>query len=345
MTRVLVTFAGGSYGLGITRSLYAADHGYEVIAADSDRYSLMRAEADVRRLIPFADDLNFIPALRSLIDEFGVDFLWPGHDSEIESVALHRDELDTASFLPPMADIEICNDKLASHKKWVSAGVPVPDTSLINNRSDLEDAFERHRGKVWLRTVSGAGGRGALGVSELRKAEAWLTLHDGWGKFTAAEWIEGGERLSWESVWSNGYLVTVQGRRQLVQGFAGLTMTGITGVPGINQWGVPDGVDEVGMAAVNAISERPHGNYGVDMITDSDVNLYVTEINIGRFNNDGLIHWPDRKLNAADLAVKLGMGEGPPFKTPLMHPKPHGDVIIYGVPKMPIQTPEDKLPG
>jgi hypothetical protein len=64
----------------------------------------------------------------------------------------------------------------------------------------------------------------------------------------------------------------------------------------------------------------------------------VTEINIGRYNNDGLIHWPDERLNAADLAVRLGLGQKPPFEPPLMHPKTRGAVIIYGMPTLPLEV-------
>jgi len=191
--------------------------------------------------------------------------------------------------------------------------------------------------------VTGAGGTGALGTDSLRKAEAWLEVHDGWGRFTAAQRIKGGHRLSWESVWAHGELIAVQGRRQLVQGFEYLTMSRITGVPGVNQWGTPPEADETGIAAVRAISPSPHGNYGVDMVCDATGAPYVTEINIGRFNNDGLIHWPDEKLNAADLAVRLGLGEKPPFEPPLMHPKKRDNVIIYGMPQMPVEVSWDEV--
>ena len=186
--------------------------------------------------------------------------------------------------------------------------------------------------------------RGAIGVDSIRKAESWLELWDGWGRFTAAEWISGGQRLSWESVWAHGELLAVQGRHQLVQGFSNLTMSGITGVPGVNQWGTPPSADSLGIAAVRAVSDRPHGNYGVDMVTDKKGTAYVTEINIGRYNNDGLIHWPDATLNAADLAVRLALGEPLSFVPPLMHPKKRGNFIIYGLPAMPIEVGGSDFP-
>jgi trehalose/maltose transport system permease protein len=60
-------------------------------------------------------------------------------------------------------------------------------------------------------------------------------------------------------------------------------------------------------------------------------------------NNDGLIHWPDEKLNAADLAVRLGLGQPPPFEPPLMHPKTRDHVNIYGMPTVPVEVSWDAV--
>lgn len=335
--RVLLTCAGGAYGLGVSRSLKAAGH--YVIATDADRFSFQRAEGDERQRIPRASSgETFLTAIADLVRERQVDFVWPGHDSDILAFARERDRLGAATFLPALTEIETCRDKWGSYLRFQGAGVSVPETMMVSSRADLGRAFDRFGGEVWLRATRGAGGRQAIGTDSLRKAEAWLDIHDGWGLFSAARWIKGGARLSWESVWANGELIAVQGRTQLVQGFEYLTISRITGVPGVNQWGTPPEADEIGTAAVRAISDYPHGNYGVDMVTDPDGTPYVTEINIGRYNNDGLIHWPDEKLNAADLAVRLGLGERPSFDPPLMHPKTRGDMIIYGMPTLPTEV-------
>ena len=344
-TRVLLTCAGGAYGVGVSRSLKAASTPYYVIATDADRFSFHRAEGDERHRVPRASSgETFLTAIANLVREKQVDFVWPGHDSDVRAFAGARDRLGAATFLPPLAEIEMCRHKMRSYERWAERGVPVPETVLINDRNALTSAFDRFGGELWLRAVIGAGGRGALGTDSRRKADAWLDVHDGWGgQFTAARLIKGGQRLSWESVWAHGELIAVQGRRQLVQGFEHLTVSRITGVPGVNQWGTPPQADDIGMAAVRAISPYPHGNYGVDMVTDADGMPFVTEINIGRYNNDGLIHWPDATLNAADLAVRLGMGEKPPFEPPLMHPKKRDAVIIYGIPKMPVEVTWDDV--
>jgi carbamoyl-phosphate synthase large subunit len=343
MTRVLLTYAGGAYGLGVSRSLRAARDPYYVIATDADRFSLQRAEGNERHRVPRRSEEGFLDAIAGLVRSADADFVWPGHDSDIRAFAQDRDSVGAATFLPTVQDIELCRNKMSSYLRWTERGVRVPETLLVNDRDDLTAAFDRFTGEVWLRAVTGAGGSGALGTDSLRKAEAWLEVQDGWGRFTAARWIKGGQRLSWESVWAHGELIAVQGRRQLVQGFEHLTLSRITGVPGVNQWGTPPEADATAMAAVRAISAAPHGNYGVDMVSDASGDLYVTEINIGRFNNDGLIHWPDEKLNAADLAVRLGLGKKPPFEPPLMHPKTRDNVIIYGLPTMPVEVSWDEI--
>ncbi|MEA2676774.1 MAG: hypothetical protein QOJ81_915 [Chloroflexota bacterium] len=341
---MLLTCAGGAYGLGVARSLRAASTPYYVIATDADRFSFQRAEGDERHRVPRASSgETFLTAITDLVQQRQVDFVWPGHDSDILAFVRDRDRLGAATFLPDLAEIEVCRDKWRSYLRFQACGVRVPETTMVRSRTDLRAAFDRFGGEVWLRAIRGAGGRQAIGTDSLRKAQAWLDIHDGWGLFSAARWIKGGARLSWESVWAHGALIAVQGRTQLVQGFDYLTMSRITGVPGVNQWGTPPAADETGTAAVRAISESPHGNFGVDMVTDADGALYVTEINIGRYNIDGLVHWPDEKLNAADLAVRLGLGEKPPFEPPLMHPKTHGDVIIYGMPTLPIEVSGDEV--
>jgi hypothetical protein len=342
VTRVLLTYAGGAYGLGVTRSLKARPSAYHVIATDADRFSIHRAEGDERHRLPRASDERFVAAVAGLARETRADFLWPGHDSDVRAFARSRERLGAATFLPALEEIDLCRNKLQSYERWRERGVPVPETMLVRDPSDLERAFDAFGGALWLRAFVGAGGRGALGTDSMARAQAWLDVHDGWGGFTAARRISGGERLSWESVWAHGELVAVQGRTQLVQGFEHLTLSRITGVPGVNRWGTPPEADEIGMAAVRAVAPSPHGNFGVDMVTDADGQAYVTEINIGRFNNDGLIHWPDDTLNAADLAVRLGLGAKPPFTPPLMHPKRRGHVIIYGMPALPVEvSPED----
>ena len=43
--------------------------------------------------------------------------------------------------------------------------------------------------------------------------------------------------------------------------------------------------------------------------------------------------------------LRLGLGQRPPFEPPLMHPKTRGDVIIYGIPTLPVEVSGRDLRG
>jgi hypothetical protein len=206
---------------------------------------MQRAEGHERHRVPRASDERFLPFISDLVQSSSADFVWPGHDSDVRAFAGARDRLGAATFLPPLGEIELCRDKMQSYLRWKECGVPVPESRLVRSPGDLSEAFDAFDGEICLRAIIGAGGRGALGTDSARRAEAWLDVHDGWGQFTVARRVKGGQRLSWESVWAHGELIAVQGRRQLVQGFEHLTMSHITGVPGVNQWGTPPEADEV----------------------------------------------------------------------------------------------------
>jgi carbamoyl-phosphate synthase large subunit len=190
--RVLLTCAGGAYGLGVSRSLKAAGH--FVVASDADRYSFQRVEGDERVRVPRASSgETFLSAITDLVSDRHIDFVWPGHDSDILAFARERDRLGAATFLPELSEIEVCRDKWRSYQRFEAAGVRVPETMMISNRTELRTAFDRFGGQVWLRAIRGAGGRRAMGTDSTRKAEAWLDLHDGWGLFSAARRIKGNQ--------------------------------------------------------------------------------------------------------------------------------------------------------
>ena len=98
MTRVLLTYAGGSYGLGVSRSLKVASVPYHVIATDADRFSIQRAEGDERHRVPRASQQSFLPSIAELARSTRADFVWPGHDSDILRFAQDGDSLARPRF-------------------------------------------------------------------------------------------------------------------------------------------------------------------------------------------------------------------------------------------------------
>ncbi len=45
------------------------------------------------------------------------------------------------------------------------------------------------------------------------------------------------------------------------------------------------------------------------------------------------------------ISVRLGLGEKPPFEPPLMHPEKRDNVVIYGMPTMPVEVSWDEVAG
>ncbi len=343
MKRVLVTHAGGRIGIGFSRALREAPEPVYVIGADSDRFKIHRAETDVRHLIPRANEWDFIPILRSVIEETQPDLLWVQHEAEIAVVSQCAPELEVRTFLPDPGTIATCQDKMASYECLNHAGVPVPDSLLIKSKADLEWAFRDLGECLWLRAVKGTGGNGALAVSDLATAVRWIDLRRGWGHFMAARRLSD-QTATWESVWADGRLVACQGRKRLYWEFSGLTPTGVTGICGAHQWIADPIVDEIAVRAIHAIDPRPHGVFSVDFTYDNDGALLVTEINVGRFMSGGAIHYPTcEATNFPYIVLKVALGEWPEEQAARINPLPTDVTLIHGMDVEPVVIPTGRV--
>jgi carbamoyl-phosphate synthase large subunit len=98
----------------------------------------------------------------------------------------------------------------------------------------------------------------------------------------ASEFLPGPE-FAWQSLWHRGRLVTAQARQRLEYIFGNLTPSGQTSSPSVARTVNRDDINEIGQAAVNAVSAEPHGVFCVDMKEDANGRPKVTEINPGRF--------------------------------------------------------------
>ena len=59
MKRVLITFAGGRLGRGVTNAIRAAGP-VHIIAADADEYGIFQSKVEERHLIPRADHAEYM---------------------------------------------------------------------------------------------------------------------------------------------------------------------------------------------------------------------------------------------------------------------------------------------
>lgn len=341
MKRIIVTGAGGSPAVNFTRSLRKAHEPFYIIGVDANKYCIERAEVDERHLVPKASNSRYIAILKDIVRESSADVLHPQHSQEVPTISRYRDELGVKTFLPKHKSVEICDNKMLSFECWEKAGLVVPQTMLLESEADVEVAFQRFGAKIWLRAIVGSGGAGATPATDLEWAKVWVTLHNGWGKFSAAECLQP-DSIIWQSIWKDGDLVVAQGRKRLYWEFGGKFLSGVSGVTGAGCLVADSAVDSIAKEAILAIDKCPNGIWGVDLTYDNSGVPNPTEINIGRFFTTHQF-FTEAGLNMPYIYVKLALGEDTPFIQQKINPLTPNQVWIRGVDFLPKLTTLEKI--
>ena len=338
MKRILVTGAGGSPSANFIRSLRAADEEYCIIGTDADKYYLQRAEVDRRYLAPLANDPKYIDFLNYIIEKEEVEFVHAQNDVEVSFLSENREKIKAKTFFPAKETVKILQDKFESFKLWEKAGIKVPKTQLITRDTDLGILLDEMGGSMWLRAISGAGGRGSLPVYDVKSAKNWLDFQEkngSWnGNFTASELLEP-ETVTWMSLWKDGELVVAQGRKRLYWELAKISPSGVTGATGTGLTYSSEELDDIARRAVLAVDDKPDGLFGVDMAYDKNGVPNPTEINIGRFFTTHEF-FTQAGLNMPEMFVKLGYNESVPVLEKNTNPLPDGLVWIRGMDFLPV---------
>ena len=334
MKRILVTGAGGSPSANFIRSLRAADEEYYIVGTDADKYYLQRAEVDSKYLAPLASDPKYTDFLNYVIEKEKIEFVHAQNDIEVGFLSENREKINAKTFFPAKETVKILQDKFESFKLWEKAGIKVPKTKLIEGRdTDLAALLEEMGGSMWLRAISGAGGKGSLPVYDVKSAKNWLDFQEkngSWdGNFTAAELLEP-ETVTWMSLWKDGELVVAQGRKRLYWELAKISPSGVTGATGTGLTYSDTELDDIARRAVLAVDDKPDGLFGVDMAYDKNGIPNPTEINIGRFFTTHEF-FTQAGLNMPEMFVKLGYGEAVPKIENNTNPLPDGLVWIRGM--------------
>ena len=204
------------------------------------------------------DTQNYVDFLNYFIEKTNADFIHFQNSAEIEAISENRERLKTKYFLPSKKTIKICQDKFESYKKWQEKGLPQPKTLFLNNEGDLEGAFKELGNNIWLREIKGSGGKGSLLANNLKQAKAWVDFKEGWGKFTAAEYLSP-QSITWQSIWEDGELIVAQTRKRLYWELAKISPSGISGATGGAITVSDPKVDETALKAILAVDYKPHG--------------------------------------------------------------------------------------
>lgn len=349
MTKIVITGAGSAQSNGVINCLLMdKEDKNEIIGVGSDKYDLMLANAHKKYLIPHSNQLEYKEKLLKVLAEEKPDMVHFQHDAEL-FIALNFkkeiEDLGVKMFVPDFETIDTCVHKYKSWEKFKAAGIKVPENIIINDKNDLQKAFNElgnNEGKIWLRSMSiGGGGKGALPTNDFQMAKNWIENSKGWGNFIAAELLTN-KTVTWLSIWKDGELVVGQGRLRAGWAHSALSPSGVTGITKIGETYSSDLVDKVAQQACKAVSKIPNGIYGVDMAYDKNGIPNPTEINISRFFTT-VEFFAQGGLNLPVIFKNLCLFNKKPILKTNLNPLPNGLLWLRGMDCLPRITTEKEI--
>lgn len=316
LTTVLLTGAGGSAAANVHDALRRTQK-YRVIGADSSAIKLHLSKADEHFVIPRADDPAYQAALIALVRQTKADVVHAQPDPEVLAIGSFRAALPASTYLPVQKVLEVASDKSAFNSAMAGADIPVPEstpfTTLDSAAEGTTELLARHE-RVWIRARVGAGARASLPVSSADQAVAWIRWWIEEKSMTAADFMGSeflpGREYAYQSVWQDGALVAGQARERVEYLYGHLTPHGQTSTPSVARTVSMPKVDELALAAIQALDRTPSGAYCVDMKEAADGAPRVTEINAGRFFTTSNF-FATAGLNMPDLLIRCALGERP----------------------------------
>ncbi len=340
MKKILIAGAGGAPSEGVINSLLRSDYNEKILGMGAEITDLMLSKAHKIFLIPYADSSEYKNSLLKLLIKEKPDLIHFQNDLEIYHASKFREDIlktGTKLFMPDHKVIDICVHKYKSYLAFEQAGVPVPKNILINNEDDLKKSFidlGDESGKIWLRSSSiGGGGKGSIPTNEYQMAKSWIDHYKGWGDFMAAEMLTP-NTITWLSIWHEGELVVAQTRERKGWTHGNRTISGVTGVTKVGVTVNNKKATDIALNAIKAVSDKPHGIFGVDMAYDKNGVPNPTEINISRFFTT-VLFFTEAGLNMPDIFKNIALyGEFPDLKNKI-NPLPNGLLWMRGMDTLP----------
>jgi carbamoyl-phosphate synthase large subunit len=344
--KILIAGAGGAPSEGVIKSLLASKKNEEIIGMGSEPTDLLLSAAEKKYYIPYANTPEYKSCLLQILEKEKPDLIHFQNDLEIFHASALRDEIHAAgvkTFMPSHEVIDTCVHKYKTYLKLKDAGIKVPENIMIHNEADLKHAFETlgdKNGNIWLRASSiGGGGKGALPTSDFVFAKGWIERYKGWGDFVAAEMLSP-DTVTWLSIWHEGNLVVAQTRIRKGWTHGNRTVSGVTGVTKVGQTFSDEMVDKIAIETVKAVSDKPHGIFGVDMAYDFNGIPNPTEINISRFFTT-VLFFTEAGLNMPEIFKDLALYNTFPNLEKIINPLPDGLLWLRGMDAKPLLVTND----
>jgi carbamoyl-phosphate synthase large subunit len=317
---ILIAGAGGAPSEGVINSLLKSKKNETIVGMGADIFDLVLSSAHKKYFVPYSYADNYKEELIKILKTEKPALIHCQNDAEIFRISSFRDEIHSCgvkTFMPDHDVIDTCVHKYKSYLKFKSAGIIVPENLMINDENDLKTAFKQlgdEQGNIWIRASSiGGGGKGSIPTNDYSMAKAWLDKNNGWGDFTAAQMLTA-ETVTWLSIWFEGELITAQTRKRSGWIHGNRAPSGVTGVTKVGETCSDSKIDEIANKAVKAVSNKPHGIFGVDMAYDKNNIPNPTEINISRFFTT-ILFFTQAGLNMPEIFKDIALyNEFPKFE-------------------------------
>lgn len=327
MSKILIAGAGGAPSEGVINSLLKGRRKETIIGMGSEPTDLILSSASKKFYIPYADSPDYKARLLRILQNEKPDLIHFQNDLEIYHASLFRDEIlatGTKLFMPEHKVIETCVHKYKSYLAFKNAGLCIPKNILIHNEEDLRQAFSilgDSTGKIWLRASSiGGGGKGSLPTNDFALAKSWIDHYKGWGDFVAAEMLTP-NTITWLSIWYEGELIVAQSRERKGWIHGNRSVSGVTGVTKVGVTCDNELATSVAMDTILAVTDKPHGIFGVDMAYDKNGVPNPTEINISRFFTT-ILFFTEAGLNLPEIFKDIALYQEFPKLEKKINPLP-----------------------
>lgn len=313
---ILVTGAGGGGSNNLIRGLRRDGYEGRIVGSNASKFYLGKSLADENYLIPRGDEEGYEEALKSVIDEEGVELVMPNNGTEVYAISEIRDRLSTEVFLPPHEDIELCQDKYELTRHLGDHSIPVAESRVVEDLEAISSIFEEFDSDlIWGRLRQGSGSKGATKFRSPSQARAWIEYWEDMrdierGQFTLNEFLPGRD-YAFQSVWMNGELVLSKTLERLSYYFGDNRASGQSSTPQVGELVYDERVQKTCERAIEAVNKDATGMYSLDLKEDEEGVPHVTEINIGRFCMITNAFNEVGKYNMGDVYIQLAMGEGP----------------------------------
>ncbi|MBL4935018.1 ATP-grasp domain-containing protein [Clostridium sp. YIM B02515] len=189
---VLVTGAGSVYGLGIIRSLKASVLPVEIIAIDTNPYSLGLFFADKSFIAPrAADEENYYMFIKNLCIDHQIKAIFIGSTAELPFYSRNRESLEASTrsmvFVNSPEVLELCTDKWLTMCHLSRCGFQIPATIRYPEDAGMLSSFIESAGFPLI--VKPRFGRGSVGVVLAKDKEQLLESIKGKESLLIQEYI------------------------------------------------------------------------------------------------------------------------------------------------------------